>query len=775
MIGKASTAASFGALARYLEAGRRGTEFERVAWRGARNLPTDDPRLAAAFMQAEAGVNGRVTRPVYHLVLSFDVGDRPSPATMARVADRVLGELGLAEHQALLVAHRDRAHPHLHLMVNRVHPGTGKAWDTGHDYARIERVLRAVEQEFGLRAVPGRHSPARTPAPAREMAAHAPVGRADVAIETRHETRVDGGVGERPVALAHAVEWTAVGRETPGGAVDRRPATRDARDGWDDVRRRDPGTPPRTTAGVRGDAEHTLAGLATASAHAPASARTKPVSVLERAHAALPALRAANDWATLDRVLAAHGLRYAARGAGGVILAAAGGTRPGELAATTRASRVPGADVEQQGRDAEGRDAGGHLLGGAVRASQVAPELSRPRLEARFGVRFAERLVAPAERPVPPAERLPVPPAREAAVRPTAPPIVPPTGQPTLRWLAVRLPAYEQALRLDRALAAAAALRQRAEGRLLAIDAARNGARDAERVFVRSMAAVYRDPAAAARAITGAITGALRDGTPPPGAPRAPGGAPPRPAPGRDVATVAAVLRTRPEQFGALLQAERSGRFGIARVTDVQVARTAATVAATRLATWQAAVRAAPSEHVRDVAARAVAHHRDRQTRLYEARQAHLANGRQGADLAPAIARAVGRLRPEERTALGRLVSTRQAALGEALAAAVPARTRGAPSPVSAPERGRAGASPALPDGDRRDRNGAPSGGPRAAHERAALSGRLAHEAIERLAPTEFRQLRAAVQALTAPHLAVAQTIRRAVRDAVLGRDGNER
>ena len=47
MIGKASTAASFGALARYLEAGRRGTEFERVAWREARNLPTDDPRLAA--------------------------------------------------------------------------------------------------------------------------------------------------------------------------------------------------------------------------------------------------------------------------------------------------------------------------------------------------------------------------------------------------------------------------------------------------------------------------------------------------------------------------------------------------------------------------------------------------------------------------------------------------------------------------------------------------------------------------------------------------------
>jgi hypothetical protein len=66
-----------------------------------------------------------------------------------------LQDLGLSEHQALLVAHNDTAH--IHVMVNRVHPETGKAWDNGHDYARIEKSLRAQERELGLREVSGHH------------------------------------------------------------------------------------------------------------------------------------------------------------------------------------------------------------------------------------------------------------------------------------------------------------------------------------------------------------------------------------------------------------------------------------------------------------------------------------------------------------------------------------------------------------------------------------------------------------------------------------------
>src|SRR5690606_14584799 len=76
---------------------------------------------------------------------------------MVRVADRLLAELGLQEHQVLIVAHGDTRHRHVHLMVNRVHPDTLRAWDDRHDYARIERSLRVQERELGLREVPGHH------------------------------------------------------------------------------------------------------------------------------------------------------------------------------------------------------------------------------------------------------------------------------------------------------------------------------------------------------------------------------------------------------------------------------------------------------------------------------------------------------------------------------------------------------------------------------------------------------------------------------------------
>lgn len=76
---------------------------------------------------------------------------------MVQVADRLVRDLRLQEHQALIMAHGDTRHPHLHLMINRVHPETFRAWDPKHDYAQIEHSIREQERELNLRAVPGHH------------------------------------------------------------------------------------------------------------------------------------------------------------------------------------------------------------------------------------------------------------------------------------------------------------------------------------------------------------------------------------------------------------------------------------------------------------------------------------------------------------------------------------------------------------------------------------------------------------------------------------------
>ena len=159
MIGMSSSAKSFGALAHYLANGRSGNEPERVAWSASRNLPTTEPELAGKIMRATASQNVRVAQPGYHVALSFDPGDTVDRATMERVADRTIAALGLTGHQALIVCHRDRDHPHMHLLINRVHPETGLVWNRWQDRAVIQKVLREEEIALGLRVTPGRLGP----------------------------------------------------------------------------------------------------------------------------------------------------------------------------------------------------------------------------------------------------------------------------------------------------------------------------------------------------------------------------------------------------------------------------------------------------------------------------------------------------------------------------------------------------------------------------------------------------------------------------------------
>jgi hypothetical protein len=158
MIGKAGTGSDFGGLAQYLATGREGDSPERVEWVEARNLPTTDHRLVPAIMTATAALSHRVEKPVYHLSISWPEDDGIDPTAMMSIADRTLEDLGLADHQAVIVAHNDTEHPHLHMMVNRVHPETGKAWSNSLDFKRIETSLRAQEIELELRQVPGRHT-----------------------------------------------------------------------------------------------------------------------------------------------------------------------------------------------------------------------------------------------------------------------------------------------------------------------------------------------------------------------------------------------------------------------------------------------------------------------------------------------------------------------------------------------------------------------------------------------------------------------------------------
>src|SRR5260370_40201299 len=123
---------------------------DRVAWIAVRNLPSEDPELAAAFMRATAARNVLSRKPLYHLIVGFAPTDGVDRAAMERVADAVLERLGLAEHQAFFVAHRDRRHPHVHVIVNLVHPETGKVQPTWNDWQRACLAFSEERRALGL-------------------------------------------------------------------------------------------------------------------------------------------------------------------------------------------------------------------------------------------------------------------------------------------------------------------------------------------------------------------------------------------------------------------------------------------------------------------------------------------------------------------------------------------------------------------------------------------------------------------------------------------------
>jgi hypothetical protein len=113
-------------------------------------------------MRATAA-QGRTDKPVQHLSISLPPDEHLTREQWEQVIDITLKDLGLEGHQALIVAHRDTAHEHIHLMVNRVHPETLRAWNRWQDRPRLMNSLRQQELTLGLRPTPHVEDPNRLP------------------------------------------------------------------------------------------------------------------------------------------------------------------------------------------------------------------------------------------------------------------------------------------------------------------------------------------------------------------------------------------------------------------------------------------------------------------------------------------------------------------------------------------------------------------------------------------------------------------------------------
>ena len=141
---------------------RRPETSERVGWTDTRNLATIRVERAARLMAATAkaapdlkrlagGSRGgrKLAKPVLHYSLSWAQDETPTRQEMSRAVDGSLEGLGLEGHEALIVAHDDTRHPHVHVVANRVDPQTGKAAKLGNSKLRLSRWAESYEREQG--------------------------------------------------------------------------------------------------------------------------------------------------------------------------------------------------------------------------------------------------------------------------------------------------------------------------------------------------------------------------------------------------------------------------------------------------------------------------------------------------------------------------------------------------------------------------------------------------------------------------------------------------
>src|SRR5262245_38848076 len=89
-------------------------------------------------------------KPVYTVALSWSP-DMPAPTKqqMIEAGHSYLQHMGWEAHQALFFCHTDTKHPHLHLILNAVHPETGMTFDYNWYKTRASRWGLEYERENG--------------------------------------------------------------------------------------------------------------------------------------------------------------------------------------------------------------------------------------------------------------------------------------------------------------------------------------------------------------------------------------------------------------------------------------------------------------------------------------------------------------------------------------------------------------------------------------------------------------------------------------------------
>jgi hypothetical protein len=100
-------------------------------------------------MEGIAFLNPRCKDALCHYELAWPPGERPTQPQWMDCASHTLKELGYQDHQFMVVAHDDKKHFHIHIMVNKVHPETFRAHTPYRNWLTLDGAMRVLEAKYG--------------------------------------------------------------------------------------------------------------------------------------------------------------------------------------------------------------------------------------------------------------------------------------------------------------------------------------------------------------------------------------------------------------------------------------------------------------------------------------------------------------------------------------------------------------------------------------------------------------------------------------------------
>ena len=147
MIAKIIKGTNFSGVVSYMLSKREG----KVKVLQANGVRSSFPNDIAHDFNLQASMRPSVQKPVCHTILSFSAYDseRLTDATMVKIANEYLHEMGYGDTQSLIVRHSDRQHPHLHICINRI-GNDGKTISDRNEKYRSTKICRDLTERYGL-------------------------------------------------------------------------------------------------------------------------------------------------------------------------------------------------------------------------------------------------------------------------------------------------------------------------------------------------------------------------------------------------------------------------------------------------------------------------------------------------------------------------------------------------------------------------------------------------------------------------------------------------